>query len=222
MSFEQKRNAERLPLDAPIEGTASGSPVKIVELSAIGCRIEHKEKLNLGSATTLKFKWNDIAVELRARVARMQLRPGMVYESGLQFADSLEEAPEVMRSIIASLTADELPPEIMPTETATTETAPPLPAEEDVEEMEMAEAVDFEDIDVTARVKAKYVECRLENGVWHRQPVAVVLQPPEGFITLPADDQELDMLCKSYEYADPDTRRLIRISLELTATQKQD
>ena len=93
MSFEQKRNAERLPLDAPIDATAGGVPVQVVELSAIGCRIVHREKLSLNSTTRLRFRWKSQPVELRGKVARQQLRPGMIYESGLQFAVSLDDVP---------------------------------------------------------------------------------------------------------------------------------
>ena len=200
MSFEQKRKAERLPLDNPIEGTAGGSPVTIVELSAIGCRMQHKDKLVMGSSTTMKFQWRDIPVEFRAKIARVELRPGMVYESGVKFADSLEEAPEVMRMIVARLTEDALPDDI------------DIPAD------------DFDDIPAIARNASnpRYVECRLDNGVWHRRSVAEVVQPDEGFVTVAGDEGDLDLLCKTYEYADPDTRRLIRISLELQATQKSD
>lgn len=219
MAFEQKRNAERLPLDTPIDGSAGGMPVKIVELSAIGCKIEHTEKLALNSTITLKFPWKDFPVELPATVMRMQLRPGMSYESGLKFADSLAAAPDIMRAIVASIAKQELPPEIA------IEILQP-------EEAELVVPIEFEDIVIEKRVPARepepaapaldLVECRLENGTWHRRQVTAVHQPDEGFITQPASDAELDELCKTYGYADPDTRRLIRITLELTATQKRD
>ena len=72
---------------------------------------------------------------------------------------------------------------------------------------------------MTAPPPREYVECILEDGMWSKRTVTALLQPAEGFITAPADEDELNMLCKTYEYADPDTRRLIRISLELAATK---
>lgn len=249
MSFEQKRNAERLPLDSPILATVNGLTATILELSAIGCKIEHHEKLSIGGVANLRFRWENETIEIRARVARMQLRSmtaaGMVYESGLKFADSLAEAPDVIRYIVASLAKEDLPPQIAPVVHT-----PPEPALEiEVDEPEEADIdvgsvgtpasaleVDddfdyvpfdeFEDIDLSGpprRVVGEYIECRMdEQGRWHRRKVDAPVQPTEGFITTPQDDAELDMLCKTYEYADPDTRRLIRISLELTATAKRD
>ena len=196
MSLEQKRNAERLPLDSPIEATASGVAVRIVELSAIGCRIEHREKISLNSTTRLRFTWKARPVDLTAKVARQQLLPGMVFSSGLQFAKSLDAAPEVMRSIVKTLTAEELPAEVADVTTGPFEAVTDLPE--------------------------SFVECSLVGGLWHKRSVASIKHPLEGFTTIATDDDELDMLCKTYEYADPDTRRLIRISLELAATQKTD
>ena len=41
-------------------------------------------------------------------------------------------------------------------------------------------------------------------------------QPRDGFtIVDPVDQREIDQFCKTYEYADPDTRRMIRVSCEL-------
>lgn len=243
MSFDQKRNAERLPLDSPIEGTAGGLPVMIVEMSAIGCKIEHREKLTINSSIPLKFTWKDFPVDLKAKVMRMQLRAGMTYESGLKFADSLADAPDIIRAILASIAAADLPadippeiaPRIEPPEglvgaaaaaiaeaEAAQATEAAAAADQQADDFPVPETIEFEDIDFTARSKPKYVECCLVDGKWQRRPVAAVHQPEEGFITLPADEGELDLLCKTYEYADPDTRRLIRISLELTATQKKD
>ena len=195
MSFEQKRNAERLPLDEPMEGMVGGVAVKIVDLSAIGCRIQHKEKLASSASILLRFIWQDERVEVRAKLVRTELRPGMVYESGLKFADSLEESPLEIRTLLASLLMQELPPEIEQVAPSSQAIAAPAEIEE-----------------------PPYVECLLENGQWKRQRVHSVKQPAEGFITVPQPERELDMLCKSYEYADPFTRKLIRLSLELAAT----
>lgn len=273
MSFEQKRNAERLPLDEPLDGTAGGTAVKIVEISAIGCRIEHPEKISIGTATTLRFQWRGRSIELKSKVARTQLRSkypeGMYYESGLKFADSLEDAPQQLRDLLASLAEPSVPPpvadKIATAEVPAIQIPPPLtPGEDTLRRLRRAteresslpleafapiepeydiDALDFDDppeatnpfssqADAAALAvepppppepDVEYMECRLdEKGKWHRRIVTTLLQPPEGFITLPADDRELEMLCKSYQYADPETRRLIRISLELAATQKRD
>jgi hypothetical protein len=196
MPFDQQRRAaERLPLDAPIEATASGVPVRIVELSAIGCRIEHREKLSINSTTRLRFTWKARPVDLSAKIARQQLMPGMVYSSGLQFAKSLDAAPEVVREIVTTITAEVLPPEVVDV------TSP---------EDEIVDAGE------------NFMECSFVNGKWQKRIVTRVKQPLEGFITMPGEESELDLLCRTYEYADPETRRLIRISLELAATKKRD
>lgn len=317
MSFEQKRNAERLPLETPLDATASGLAAKIMEISAIGCRIDHKEKLSIGGSVLLRFKWRNENIEIRAKLARTQLKSaypqGMYYESGLKFADSLEEAPEAIRRVVATLADPLFPPEIetpasapasesevgdrgsesvgenevvaekesltteepevaaeqeveeeeeeVEQETPASDLQPPTsdlqpptsdiqpptsdvqpPAsdvppptsdvppptseepipDEELEEFDYTVPDEFEDIDSdTLKRRPKYVECALDpTGQWHRRPIILPIQPAEGFITYPQSESELDMLCRTYAYADPDTRRLIRISLELEATRK--
>ena len=47
-------------------------------------------------------------------------------------------------------------------------------------------------------------------------------QPREGFTMIdPEDDAELDEFCKTYEVADPETRRMIRVSFEVGIAQRQ-
>lgn len=277
MSFEQKRKAERLPLEEPLEASVGGTAAKIVELSAIGCRVEHTEKISIGGSTTLRFAWQGRAINVRAKVARTQLRSaypqGMFYETGLKFAEDLESAPEQLRDLLASIAEPAVPPPVadmvitaevpeIPEPPPSTpgedtlrrirleterESNLPLEAFAPVEPLPQydfseappvvapdplisgianpfatpAEAVALavQPPEPEPEPEREYVECRLENGEWVRRVVTSLLQPPEGFITLPAPEGELKMLCKSYEYADPETRRLIRISLELAATQ---
>lgn len=270
MSFEQKRNAERLPLDEPLDATAGGVAVKIVELSAIGCRIEHRVKLPIGGGTTLRFAWRGTTIDVLAKISRTQLRSTggtMMFESGLKFADSLETAPVELRRLLEAVAAPAVvPPSKDKVSTAEVppipEPPPATPGEDTLRRLQLgresqlpleafapvdeALAYDLASLDIDAppttmnpftsqadavalavepppekeEPQAEYVECRLEKGKWTRRTVTSILQPPEGFITVPADDRELEMLCKSYQYADPDTRRLIRISLELAATKK--
>lgn len=79
---------------------------------------------------------------------------------------------------------------------------------EAIDELGMAEEID--------ETPPDYVECILLGGKWIKRHVRDSRQPREGFTMLaPADEREVDEYCRSYEVADPDTRRMIRVSLEL-------
>ena len=66
----------------------------------------------------------------------------------------------------------------------------------------------------------RYVRCSFEEGKWSAEQTADAKQPREGFTILdPGDQREIDQFCKTYEYADPETRRMIRVSCELMIAQ---
>ncbi|HXG58694.1 MAG TPA: PilZ domain-containing protein [Thermoanaerobaculia bacterium] len=198
---EQKRNAERLPLPVPFEATAGTLPVRVVEISLIGCRIEHEERLPIGGALQLRFTWRGKEIVVPARVARMEVRAlsakGAKYESGLKFASNTGEAPAVLQSLVSSYVE---------------ESPKPVP-----DPFVRAPFLRYDDEEELSR---PYVECSLIGGKWHRRYVSRPKQPVEGFTTIiPSDEKELDLLCRTYEMADPETRRLIRLSLELAMTK---
>src|SRR5579885_2695820 len=115
---DQQRNAERIPLTEPVDCTIEATDGKILELSLIGAKIEHFNRLSMNSAATVQFKWHNKAIKLRGKVARTEMRsirgkPG--YVSGVNFADVAEKAPQelrwVMSTFVESLdSGDELPP----------------------------------------------------------------------------------------------------------------
>src|SRR3989442_7804556 len=102
---EQQRNAERIPLKEPIAATIDSAEAHITELSLIGAKIEHFNRLSMNSTTTVQFKWGGKTIKLKGKVARTEMRsirgkPG--YLSGVTFASSLEEAPRELRWVMST------------------------------------------------------------------------------------------------------------------------
>ena len=62
-----------------------------------------------------------------------------------------------------------------------------------------------------------YISYRLRGTNWWRIPTDSPHQPEDGF-TVPAweDENELEILCRTYEHADDEGRRLIRLVAELS------
>ena len=86
------------------------SPVRIIEISLIGCRVEHAEKISIGARLHLQFSHEGATFKLAARVARTELRGGagaLLYASGLELAKSLQESPRALVQLMESLTAEE-------------------------------------------------------------------------------------------------------------------
>ena len=63
-----------------------------------------------------------------------------------------------------------------------------------------------------------YVTYRLQNGTWARELSETPTQPLNGFTVAGYEDEdELESLCRAWETADTEGRRLIRLVAELSA-----
>jgi hypothetical protein len=81
---------------------------------------------------------------------------------------------------------------------------------------------EIEEIEASAEIlPVTYVQCVLAAGKWTKNRVDDPKQPREGFTMIdPGDDAEIDQFCKTYEVADPETRRMIRVSFEVGIARK--
>jgi hypothetical protein len=232
MPDEQRRYAERITLKEPIVAMISDMEARIVEISLIGGRIEHVGRLSMNSAVTLQFRWQGESVKLKAKIARTEMRTiggKMGYSSGVDFAKSAAEAPVILQRIVASFIEPEsiplpeppappppkaAPPKPKPAAAApapskrqpiSTEPAPFLPDIDD----------EVEEISEAAEV-LPYVECAWVEEQWVKRRTREPKQPLQGFTMLaPESDEEIDEFCKTFEVADPETQRMIRLSFEL-------
>ncbi len=64
-----------------------------------------------------------------------------------------------------------------------------------------------------------YVVYTVDNGVWTWRTSLMPDQPPDGFTISPAEPQEnVELLCRTFEHGDAETRRLTRLFAELSVT----
>ena len=246
MSEDQRRNAERVPLDIPIEGKIGEISVRIIEISLIGCLLEHSDRMSIGSTFMLRFRWSGENVSLKGRVTRIEMRtadgaPG--YLSGIQLAESIDESPEPLQRVLHSLLPDSMPEEIeaaapslfadhpffrnvddededevIPPRARVDEAQPEVQVTEGVGvDLELDDEIALQlDDDLAIELPTPFIECTLTNGVWTQRAVSEPCQPREGFTILrPDHDREIAELCHTYLVADPDTRRLIRVTFDL-------
>ena len=67
-----------------------------------------------------------------------------------------------------------------------------------------------------------FISFRLKGDSWWRVPTDSPNQPPDGFtVASYEDDEELETLCHTYEQADEEGRRLIRLVAELSVVQNR-
>jgi hypothetical protein len=309
---QEQRAAQRIDLHEPVAAKLGEIDAMILDVSLVGSRIEHSERVSMGATMPLRFSWRGEAMLIKAKVARTEMRSAggkMIYSTGVQFAPSVDESPDAVRKIMASpvktsaaakpaaevpiffdrapFFRDEEPDEPKPAKPAppAPKAAPPAPpppqplpqhapvtvlAMGDGEPVvEISGGPDFEldfapeaspthyDFDLAPAVasqsfelegealltvddiaipdaamsrsfeldveeaKPVFARCSFEDGKWSIDRTAEPKQPREGFtIVDPGDQREIDQFCKTYEYADPETRRMIRVSCELMIAQQ--
>ena len=217
----------RLELPQPIAATLVDMDASIIEISLVGCAVRHPGRVTVGSKVALHFVWHGKRARLDAKVARstMEFTQGKaVYVSGLQFAETADAAPEVVRSIVKSLIPEAKPE---PERVAARYSAPaengglkpaatPKPKPQPITYTETVPFLVFDEPEPES--EPLFLRCRLVDGRWHDERVSDASQPDDGFTVRP-DTADLDGLRRTYEVADADTRRLIRFSFEIEIEQ---
>src|SRR4051795_5427064 len=105
----ERRQAERSKLPEPLPVRIGVTAGRLLDLSMIGARVEHEEKLTVGSMVDLELQ----GVRFKGRVARSEIsgRKGgaLVYQSGIHFSELTPEASGVIASILRPQSTDVQP-----------------------------------------------------------------------------------------------------------------
>lgn len=247
---EERRAAERSVLPEPIEATLSGTEATIVEISRIGLRVEHDARLTVGANLKLAFRWAGASVVHNVTVIRSEVigrgAAGLRYASGLRFAEVTPEVEQLVTGLLAwaehggpgpDALSMEAPtaavPEPEPMFTPLPEPEPmfaPLPEPEPEPAVaavapRSSSAAPARPVSsflrpATAPDEDRYMRSTLTPEGWVTERVSVPVQPENGFTILAARSEELLDLQRTYEYADPETRRMIRFAMETQLSRK--
>lgn len=211
---EERRGAIRSRILQEVPADVSGVAVRLVELSLAGARIEHEERFPL-NAPRLSIRWQGLTASVALSVARSEIagrrESSLIYRTGVEFVDIDSNAQRAIVSILRDETA--AAPLAVRTPAAVAATAPEPPSLDDTWVRQVRLLRD--ELDEHLR----YAQFRLTESGWRKEYVGTPEQPPDGF-TIPRDQLEFDQLQRSFEVANPDTRRMMQIALESQLTQK--
>lgn len=216
----ERREFQRLKLSEPIAGRFGDRTVRIIELGVPGARVEHEGPIKHSSAATLRFDWGGERIELEAEVVRSVISkssPSLmgtpehpaagahaIYHSGLQFLNAIADSGEKLRRMLTE--SVRLLLEGRRIEMSTLRRAREEQADEDEE---------------TLRTRNfGFLSYTLEDGVWKKRRMFLPDQPEIGFtVAVGEDKEELQRICRAYEQADDEGRRLIRLFAELSVSE---
>jgi hypothetical protein len=195
--IEERREFQRLNLTKPLDGWFGDFSVLVVEVSASGAKIVHDEELPMGSRGLLRFSWRGRDLEILSQITRSEgARSGVHFleknaEVWSLIADS---ANEVLRAQEANAAGDRAR-NVVGDETLTASSA-------------------------GIRGASGFLQYHFTEAGWKCHRALLPDQPDDGFTVSANESQEqIDLLCATYETGDAEAKRMTRMIAELSVTR---
>lgn len=222
MPTRERRQHQRLQFEQPLQANFENLDVHLADLSLRGARIIHSHPLQTGRVGQLRFHWlgQDVSVAgeiVRCRIDRMaDARSGNVYSSGLSYlepntkGDPLRELVEehvvqAVREQIANLRGTYIPLSDRTTLFRSTDRLSILPPPGAP----------------GGKLRTSFLSCSLTPKGWRKIATSERAQPPEGFTVSALEDADhIELLCRTYQKADEQNRRLIRMLAEISLEER--
>jgi len=195
--IDERRAFERLNLTKPIDGWFSDFPVLIVEVSAGGAKIVHDDPLPKNARGLLRFPWRGRDLEILAQITRSEGA-----RSGVHF---LEPNPE-LKALVAESSKE-------------MERAQEANAAGDREHNVVGDET-LTAASAGARALSGFLQYHLTPNGWKCHRALLPDQPDDGFTVSANESQDqIDLLCRTYESGDPEAKRMTRMIAELSVTR---
>jgi len=190
---DERRQFQRLTLVQPVDGWFGDYAVQLLNVSASGALIECDEPIPVDARGLLRFFWRGTEVEVLAETAR---------SGDGRTAMAFVEESEVLRSLIAD-SAKEL-----------------LRAQEANASGNRAANVIGDETLTAASARAhagSFVTWVLGEEGWKTHRSLLPDQPPDGFtVSAGEPEEQVELLCRTYESGDAQARHLTRMLAELS------
>lgn len=187
----------RQPLPALI-GRGSGT---LVDLSANGARVRHASPVQRGTTVRVTFEWRGQRFEANAEVLASRvasLGGNTQFESRLRFVAISVASQKVLEHAITDLLDRDLRKWVA----------------------NLHGWLDEPPHEETVASRAGYIRCIYAGGRWQQTPTRDATPPAAGF-TVPegTSPAEIRTLCRTWESADEDGRRLVRLITDAVVKQ---
>ncbi len=202
MIEKDRRRFQRLKLARPILGTLDNESALILDVGLGGAYVEHHGTRRADDTVTLAFRWQGEEISIRGEIARTRIVGDNTSQSGIFFLESSGPGIERLQNMMATFVG-----RILAAQRAN--------ASADVEQ---AGAILYQLGEARRSRSRGYVAYLFDGRSWTCRPTQMPDQPRSGFtVAAYEDEDEIETLCRTYEQADEEGRRLIRLVAELSA-----
>jgi hypothetical protein len=204
---KERRRYGRIRLAEPLPGHFGASRVRVFELSVTGFMVAHEARYAPGEVDHLVVDWEGLQLDLICRLVRStiwrlakSLGEKSIYHSGLQIIDTIGDAYEKLRQLIAERII-----RAIEEQKANARGIPPLAAY-----MYQPGKGDL------------YRRCEFINGEWRRTETVHAEQPASGFtVSAETEPEHIELLCKTWEMTTPEGRRLTQMLASLSISKNE-
>lgn len=188
----------------------NGQSVLILDVGIGGAYLEHYGEAAPGQPIRLEFRWLSHDIIFDCEVARSTIvrTPGgdgksVVSHTGVRFIEGRGESESWLHDMMATFVGRVLAAQR---------------ANAHGEEKSIDGDSTLHDLGAARRRRSRgFISYLLKGDSWWRVPTDSAAQPENGFtVALHEDEEELETLCRTYEAADEEGRRLIRLVAELS------
>ncbi len=198
-----------MKLAKPLMALIDGQNGLILDIGITGAFVEHHGVFKTGGRSRLTFRWHGSDIEYLCEVIHTEvIREGsggsdMVSHSGFRFVQAVGESDELLQDMMATFVGRILAAQRANASGETNGT------EGEVILARLGEAR-------RARTGG-FVTYRMIDGEWRSRPTGSPHQPLDGFTVAAYEDpDELQTLCRAYETADDEGKRLIQLVADLS------
>jgi len=219
-----RRQFQRFDLDPPIPGKLGELAVIIIDVGVLGSMIEHDQPTTANEIAPLVFYTESGMIELEVEVVYTSSNPWKdpdnphrgqkAFHSGIRFKQATGDSDARLRLLIATcarkgITADQVRKQ------STTPNAPPVPVQ-DTGDLTLSP---FRTKRETTTIGG-FDTYKLDGKSWRKRSTTLPTQPPDGF-TVPSseDDDHIQLLCRTYESASEDGRKMVRALAEVSVSK---
>ena len=207
MHVNDRRVFQRLRLARPILGTFNQQNALILDLGISGAFIEHYGVATSGLNCRLQFLWKGEPIEFAGNVARtFVVRVSgneVLSHTGIRFTEAVGESESRLHDLMAVFVGSIL--------SAQKANKDGVRLDED--------HLTLMDVGGARRTRVRGLKrYRMEpDGTWNHGTTSDPNQVADGFTVAAYEyEEDLEMLCRAYELADEEGRRLIRLVAELS------
>ncbi len=207
MLTNDRRVFQRLRLARPILGVIDDQNALIIDLGVAGAFVEHYGVTTSNTRCRLQFHWQSDRIEFVCEVARSHViresGTDVVSHTGLRFIEAVGDSEALLRDLMATYVGSVL----------AAQKANANGIRHDSQNLMLMEVGGAR----RTRVRGLMSYRLQEPGTWKRSTTLDPSQPADGFtVAAYEDEDDLEILCRAYENANDEGRRLIRLVAELS------